>query len=231
PPPALSPPTAKLDSSAGTPPPLHYSPVASDRGGRESTVDSTPISTPVARGYSRPRHDSKDKDRYVSWHHRLDHPSNNNNINNSNNQDFDDLLFPPDDDDDDTFPLFPSSPRVHSGGMTGPASPINIATPRGGSSSPRNQTSNLTAQLNDAGADARSASNMNGAGRNGNELRPPIGRHESFSMLLGTPQNGSEARPISVRNGPRRESNALAGSYMNGMSWGGLSVGSFIRDE
>lgn len=37
------------------------------------------------------------------------------------------------------------------------------------------------------------------------------------------------ARPISVGQKQRRESNT--GSYVAGMSWGGMSVGSFIRDE
>lgn len=46
-------------------------------------------------------------------------------------------------------------------------------------------------------------------------------------------QSGSGAQPISVnapsREKPRRES--LAGSMVTGMSWGGNSVGSWIRDE
>lgn len=52
------------------------------------------------------------------------------------------------------------------------------------------------------------------------------GRHESFGA-------GAGARPISMesanRERPRRESQA--GSMMGGMSWGGVSVGSWIRDE
>ena len=46
-------------------------------------------------------------------------------------------------------------------------------------------------------------------------------------------QWGSEARPIAMSNSnrekPRRES--IAGSLVGGMSWGGVSVGSWIRDE
>lgn len=49
--------------------------------------------------------------------------------------------------------------------------------------------------------------------------------------MLGTSYYGSGARPISFRDGNRRESNALASSLIGGMSWGGLSVGSFIRDD
>jgi len=46
-------------------------------------------------------------------------------------------------------------------------------------------------------------------------------------------QWSGEARPIAMNNSnrekPRRES--LAGSLVGGMSWGGVSVGSWIRDE
>jgi transcription factor SFP1 len=42
--------------------------------------------------------------------------------------------------------------------------------------------------------------------------------------------NGTGAKPISVKDRNRRESNT-AGSFMNGMSWGGISVGSWVRDE
>lgn len=49
----------------------------------------------------------------------------------------------------------------------------------------------------------------------------------------GMSHSGTAAQPISVnpsnRDKPRRES--LAGSMVTGMSWGGNSVGSWIRDE
>lgn len=69
---------------------------------------------------------------------------------------------------------------------------------------------------------------MDGANDN---YAPVRGRQESVGMLGTTPYG---ARSIPARDGQygfRRESNALSGSLANGMSWGGISVGSFIRDE
>lgn len=59
-------------------------------------------------------------------------------------------------------------------------------------------------------------------------------RHDSVGAMPGLgPHYGSGALPISVsgshRGQPRRES--IAGSLVGGMSWGGVSVGSWIRDE
>lgn len=108
------------------------------------------------------------------------------------------------------------------------AGPIEI---RQSSNSPRNQQSNLTSQLQQPKIDVQHAGgNMDGAdGQGESQYR---GRQESVGMLGTTPYG---ARSIPVRDGLRRESSAMNGSLMNagmtGMSWGGISVGSFIRDE
>ena len=63
------------------------------------------------------------------------------------------------------------------------------------------------------------------------------GQFKGFGSAYGGNASGSHlgtaAQPISVnssnREKPRRES--LASSMLTGMSWGGNSVGSWIRDE
>lgn len=122
--------------------------------------------------------------------------------------------------------------------MAGPSSPIAIATQtRSNHASPRNtQTSNLTSALQGADLEgSRPTATVSNNGTNGNGFGSGSGRHDSLSGgLSGTAfQWGGEARPITMNNPnrekPRRES--LAGSLVGGMSWGGVSVGSWIRDE
>lgn len=219
----------KLDSQE-TPPPLCYSPIASDRG-RESTADTTPISTPVEQAaspqFGRPK---KDSNLYFAWHRKphelgasrslLPEP---------------DLLF--EDAGDCSFPLFPESPPRHSSlrDMAQAASPIDITTPpRFGSNSPHNQTSNLTSALREAAASRDLSATPNQHAASSTDFRDGrlsiSGRHDSISNGLGSSFYGSGARPISMKDRPRRESNNM-GSFAGGMSWGGVSVGSWIRDE
>jgi len=220
--------TVKLDSSE-TPPPLHYSPATSDLG-RTSTAEPTPVGTPIGIGVSCSRRSEREKDLLFSWHRKpIDAAAGQSNLY------LDSTLLEPDF-EDSTFPLFSQSPPDRN--MAGPASPINIATqPRYNPTSPRNpQTSNLTSALQGAsGEGSRPTAVMNVNGANGNGFGSGSGRHDSMSG--GLPgmglQWGSEARPIAMNNPnrekPRRES--IAGSLVGGMSWGGVSVGSWIRDE
>lgn len=140
----------------------------------------------------------------------------------------DDLLFPPDDHDDEDYdiPLFRTvSPLPHVRAMPGSSSPIEIGTSRHSSNSPRTQTSNLTSQLQ------QTQQQRNDSGLLGVNSTPDVKtRQESVGMLGTTPYG---ARQIPMSNSQRREShaNALSGSMMGGMSWGGISMGSFIRDE
>lgn len=150
--------------------------------------------------------------------------------------DSDDLLFPPDDDDDydSHLPLFPPAdplpastttatiPQIRE--MPSSSSPIEIATSRQNSSSPRTQTSNLTSALQQETSQ-----------RNGTMAAPPTnghsdmkGRQESVSMLGTTPYG---ARQIPMAGGRRESSYNLSNSLVGGMSWGGISMGSFIKDE
>ena len=215
----------KLDSHETTPPPLSHSP-------RESTAASTPISTPVEQPasphFGRTRKDSSAPLRY-SWHRKPHELA-------ANHQPDQDVLF--EDAGDCSFSLFPESPQPHSAFpvMAQIASPIDIQTPpRYGSNSPQNQTSNLTSALREAEAQPDLSATPNHLNPNGFDFmgggRPGMGeRHPSISMLGSSFYGNSSARPISMKDRPRRESNNM-GSFAGGMSWGGVSVGSWIRDE
>ncbi|KAF1946790.1 hypothetical protein EJ02DRAFT_462107 [Clathrospora elynae] len=221
----ITPPTVKLDSHE-TPPPLSHSP-------RESTAASTPISTPVEQPAS-PQFGRIKKSSPASlfspWHRRPQ-------VLEASRQPDADLLF--EDAGDCSYPLFPESPPPTSGfaAMAETACPIDIETrPRFGSHSPPNQTSNLTSALRQAEAQPELASTPTGGHLNPHNFdfasaRPGMGeRHPSISMLGSSFYGHSAARPISMKDRPRRESTNM-GSFAGGMSWGGMSVGSWIRDD
>lgn len=205
-----------------TPPPLHYSPSTSDQE-PSSTRDSTPVGTPVGFGPPGNRGREKEKDLYFSWHRKpTDGAASHTSLY------LDSALLEPDY-DDPLFPLFSSSPPDHA--MAGRTSPIDIAT-RQTSASPRGQqASNLTSALQGANGGDRSTVAMNINGSSSNGFRGSSGRQDSIGN--GMSQWGNGTKPISVngpeRDKPRRES--IAGSLVGGMSWGGVSVGSWIRDE
>lgn len=210
-----------------TPPPLVHSPTTSDRG-RESTAESTPITTPVsavATSFNNVSRAKRAKDLYFSWHKKPTDPA-------SALLDTD-ILF--EDSGDSSFPLFPTSPALGAAdGMDGAAQPIDITTPpRFNSQSPRNQQSNLTFALQEANVQGDHAAALPVQARDGNDGRPSVGgRQNSISngMNPSSFYNRSAINIPAGRDKPRRES--ATGSFINGgMSWGGVSVGSFVRDE
>jgi transcription factor SFP1 len=120
----------------------------------------------------------------------------------------------------------PATPPQEPFGLTmQKSSPIDIATPssRHTSSSPSSQQVKPAVIPYQAAGDSRTSATMSGF-----TVDPTNGRSRQDSF--------AGAKPISMNNPnrnadgrPRRES--LAGSLVGGMSWGGVSVGSWIRDE
>ncbi|KAF2401875.1 hypothetical protein EJ06DRAFT_474582, partial [Trichodelitschia bisporula] len=220
-------------------PPLCHSP--SDRE-RASTSDSTPVATPGAFEPPWPSpfgalRKEKEPDLWFSRHKKNESAKPNSNSPFSSSWEFAsesaDPLF--DDSGEIEFPLLPDSPQdTKSGTMAASAAPIDIS--RSGqfrsSTSPRNHTSTLTLGLQEAAAAGQQSPAIN------YDFKPPTdsgrlsvgGRHDSISNHLGSSYYGSGARPISMKDRARRESNT-AGSLVGGMSWGGVSVGSWVRDD
>jgi hypothetical protein len=101
-------------------------------------------------------------------------------------------------------------------------SPIDIAPPsRHNSSSPSSQGKRPV--INYPDTDSRTSAMMSGAGYDNSMGRS---RQDSFAgakpIAMNNANRGQDARQ-------RRES--VANSLVQGMSWGGVSVGSWIRDE
>lgn len=128
-----------------------------------------------------------------------------------------------DDIEDSAFPLF--------GALMSDTTMATHLDP--GSIAPwQNQPSNLTTALQStSGNEVRPVQAMNITGANGKAGTLGIGHRESLGGVSGSDwKSSSGAQPISMnREKPRRES--LAGSMVGGMSWGGVSVGSWVRDE
>lgn len=134
------------------------------------------------------------------------------------------LLVPSSSSTPDSLHDQPSTPRDFDLFMMPVASPIDIATPtRNSSSSPSSQGKKATTTANFLETDTRTSAMMSGATFDSGMARS---RQDSFAraqpISMNNPNRNADARP-------RRES--LAGSLVQGMSWGGVSVGSWIRDE
>lgn len=205
--------TVKLDSR-DTPPPLHFSPAASDRE-RSSTAETTPIGTPRGFGAALPRKADKEKENWFAWHHK--HSA-------FGGTSYVDSTLLDSDFEDTPFPLFNDpAPFLDMGSRI---TPIDIASSSRAASPRSAQTSNLTSALQStSGNEARPTTAMDMSGT-------PFKGFGGFGGATPGSQHGG-AQPISMnvsnREKPRRES--LAGSMVTGMSWGGNSVGSWIRDE
>ena len=225
-------------STTSSPHSLTHSPfiAGSDRSREPSTSESTPLHSPPPPTSVLP---ASSKERWqaqpgvaksTGTHPLLGHT-----------WDFvPDLAEPVFEDEDALFEgaLFPAADEPSATAFpkrTMAASPVDISLPPrlSSSQSPRNQTSNLTSALQEAGATGQQVPDLN----NAQHMAVPdpgrlsvSGRHDSMSNMFGSSYYGSGARPISMKDRQRRESNA-GGSFMgNGMSWGGISVGS-LRDE
>ncbi len=204
-----------------SPPPLHHSPAASDNA-LATSRESTPL-TPVGFAPLISRRPEKDrgKDGHLPWFKKpadvgiattslfLDSP----------------LLEP--DFDDHSFPLFGSSPPAAS--MAGAVNPIDIAT-RQASTSPRGpQSSNLTSALQRK-PDGE-ASQMPSMWASDRVDKSETGK--STNLPDGPIAGDHCAKPISMRGVSEEKirRGSLAQSMTAGMSWGGISVGSWIREE
>ena len=167
-----------------------------------STRETTPIATP--QGFGTVRRSDRDKDSlFPSWQNKTT------NFSTNASSYVDDALL--ESEYEDSVPLFNEPSR--SGAMGSRTTPINIH------SSPHyaGHSSRLAPDT-----DMQSSSAMSVAGQ-----------PRAMSTVYGNGESHSGAQPISMdsssRDRPRRES--LAGSMVTGMSWGGTSVGSWIRDE
>lgn len=210
-------------SDTQTPPPLYYSPSLSDHD-HPSTRESTPYSTPVGFGatsYAR-KPSGRGKD-FLSWSGQQTEAG--------NRPLYLDSTLIEVDNDSSNVPLFPSS-LAGTDIMSGQAAPIDIATRQTSVSPPGQQASNLTSALQRAANNDRGGSISAATGASSSAVfKAAAARKDSLSASMA--QWGNGTKPISVmgsnRDKPRRES--LAGSLVGGMSWGGISVGSWIRDE
>lgn len=181
----------------------------SDRD-RVSTRETTPIGTPrgFAAGPGVSRKAEREKDSLFPWSH------NKTTAFSTNTGSYVDDALLEFDNDDPIFPLFDEPWRQEV--MESRTTPINIAA-----------SSNVHSS---GGNDSRPSGAINIGGGQSRAMNAVFGRRESNSGTLA-PGSHSGAQPISVNSGGRARRESLAGSMVTGMSWGGASVSSWIRDE
>ena len=182
---------------------------------RSSTAETTPIGTPRGFGAALPRKADKEKENWLAWHTK--HSG-------FGGSSYVDSTLLDSDFEDTTFPLFNDPPPLVN--MASRTTPIDIATSSRAASPRATKTSNLTSALQStSGNEARPTTAMDMGGT-------PCKGFAGFGGATPGAQH-SGAQPITMnasnREKPRRES--LASSMVTGMSWGGNSVGSWIRDE
>lgn len=205
---------------APSPPPLHYSPSADHD--HVSTRDPTPVTTPIGFGVpSRKLTRGKDLDLF---------PRNPGKPGHNDSSYFDTQSLHPFNRTDPDFHLFASSPPL-SPKMTGAAAPIDIATRQTSVTPPGQQSSNLTEALQRAGRAERAGSISHANGMGIGVFKAPPPRKESIGPTTAQWGNGTKPISVSGSNRDRQRRESLAGSLVGGMSWGGVSVGSWIRDE
>lgn len=197
-----------------TPPPLLHSSSLSDQASSTSR-ETTPF-TPVALGSFPAKRFDKTFDA-LPWFQRPPQTAKS-----TRSLCLDSTLVDPDF-DENTFPQFGASPRDRS--MALAAAPNETFSNRQTSTSPRgNQPSGLTAAFKKSDSGERIPTSTS-------TMEAPPSLVVSDSSDMSRFENG--ARPISMKGRPtnqnRRES--IAQSLGMGMSWGGASVGSWIRDE
>ena len=196
-----------------SPPPLHHSPATSDKS-RFPSRDSTPV-TPVGFDSATGK---KEKELGLPWFRKpiaVGKPT--------TSLSFDSTLLEPDF-DSHSFPLFGSSPPDRSMAGTA-AAPIDIAA-RQASTSPRgHRPSNLTSALQRGSSNEKVNGGIDLDGATAADLNRKPSTGEGLSHL----ENGG--RPIQSANGKLRRESIAQQSLTTGMSWGGISVGSWIRDE
>ncbi|EEQ89831.1 C2H2 transcription factor [Blastomyces dermatitidis ER-3] len=115
--------------------------------------------------------------------------------------------------------------------MEGPTPPINIASRNTSVSPPGQQASNLTSALQRASTIDKSAGASNTTIPTSVAYKSNAARKDSIGASMAQWGNGTKPITVAGSNRDKQRRESLAGSLVGGMSWGGVSVGSWIRDD